>query len=144
MENQNGIYSFKRTLFSMLNNCISGVIETALLNVITVKKKKRYPSSHSEPACNFVTKSKCRYRRRFNLSLLSSRSTIKAILLSASVSDSLLQTSVALSANLCSVIKVAALLLADGYPATPAGHQSIKPWPALAAVTTVSCVKGEC
>ena len=39
MENQNGIYSFKRTLFSMLNNCISGVIETALLNVvITVKK----------------------------------------------------------------------------------------------------------
>ena len=39
LENQNGIYSFKRTLFSMLNNCISGVIETALLNVITVKKK---------------------------------------------------------------------------------------------------------
>ena len=38
LENQNGIYSFKRTLFSMLNNCISGVIETALLNVITVKK----------------------------------------------------------------------------------------------------------
>ena len=75
------------------------------------------------------------------LSLLSSRSTIKAIILSASVSDSLLQTSVALSANLCSVIKVAALLLADGYPD---GHQSIKPWPALAAVTTVSCVKGEC
>ena len=74
------------------------------------------------------------------MSLLSSRSTIKAIILSASVSDSLLQTSVALSANLCSVIKVAALL-ADGYPA---GHQSIKPWPALAAVTTVSCVKGEC
>ena len=72
--------------------------------------------------------------------MLSSRSTIKAIILSASVSDSLLQTSVALSANLCSVIKVAALL-ADGYPA---GHQSIKPWPALAAVTTVSCVKGEC
>ena len=57
------------------------------------------------------------------------------------MTDSLLQTSVALSANLCSVIKVAALLLADGYPA---GHQSIKPWPALAAVTTVSCVKGEC
>ena len=143
MENQNGIYSFKRTLFSMLNNCISGVIETALLNVITVKKNSviGYPSSHSEPACNFVTKSKCRYRRRFNLSLLSSRSTIKAIILSASVSDSLLQTSVALSANLCSVIKVAALLLADGYPD---GHQSIKPWPALAAVTTVSCVKGEC
>ena len=81
------------------------------------------------------------YRRRFNLSLLSSRSTIKAIILSASVSDSLLQTSVALSANLCSVIKVAALLLADGYPD---GHQSIKPWPAFAAVTTVSCVKGEC
>ena len=78
------------------------------------------------------------------MSLLSSRSTIKAIILSASVSDSLLQTSVALSANLCSVIKVAVLLLADGYPATPAGHQSIKPWPALAAVTTVSCVKGEC
>ena len=78
------------------------------------------------------------------MSLLSSRSTIKAIILSASVSDSLLQTSVALSANLCSVIKVAALLLADGYPATPAGHQSIKPWPALAAVTTVSCVKDEC
>ena len=76
------------------------------------------------------------------MSLLSSRSTIKAIILSASVSDSLLQTSVALSANLCSVIKVAALLLADGYPA--AGHQSIKPCPALAAVTTVSCVKGEC
>ena len=75
------------------------------------------------------------------MSLLSSRSTIKAIILSASVSDSLLQTSVALSANLCSVIKVAALLLADGYPA---GHPSIKPWPALAAVTTVSCVKGEC
>ena len=76
------------------------------------------------------------------MSLLSSRSTIKAIILSASVSDSLLQTSVALSANLCSVIKVAALLLAlaDGYPD---GHQSIKPWP-LAAVTTVSCVKGEC
>ena len=73
------------------------------------------------------------------MSLLSSRSTIKAIILSASVSDSLLQTSVASSANLCSVIKVAALLLADGYPA---GHQSIKPWPAprpaLAAVTTVS------
>ena len=75
------------------------------------------------------------------MSLLSSRSTIKAIILSASVSDSLLQTSVALSANLCSVIKVATLLLADGYPD---GHQSIKPWPALAAVTTVSCVKGEC
>ena len=66
------------------------------------------------------------------MSLLSSRSTIKAIILSASVSDSLLQTSVALSANRCSVIKVAALLLADGYPA---GHQSIEPWPALAAVT---------
>ena len=78
------------------------------------------------------------------MSLLSSRSTIKAIILSASVSDSLLQTtSVALSANLCSVIKVAALLLADGYPD---GHQSIKPRPALASVTTVtvSCVKGEC
>ena len=78
------------------------------------------------------------------MSLLSSRSTIKAIILSASVSDSLLQTSVALSANLCSVIKVAALLLADGYPA---GHQNIKhqtATPALAAVTTVSCVKGEC
>ena len=90
MENQNGIYSFKRTLFSMLNNCISGVIETALLNVITVKKKKALSEqsfTDSEPACNFVTKSKCRYRRRFNLSLLSSRSTIKAIILSASVSD---------------------------------------------------------
>ena len=45
------------------------------------------------------------------------------IILSASVSDSLLQTSVALSANLCSVIKVAALLLADGYPD---GHQRDK------------------
>ena len=47
------------------------------------------------------------------MSLLSSRSTIKAIILAACVSDSLLQTSVASSANLCSVIKVAALLLAE-------------------------------
>ena len=48
------------------------------------------------------------------MSLLSSRSTTKAMICSACVFDSLLQTSVASSANLCSVTKVAALLLADG------------------------------
>ena len=63
---------------------------------------------------------------------------------SACVFNYLLQTGVASSANLSSEIKVAALLLADGSrPAIKASE--IRPrLPPLAAVTTVSGVKGEC
>ena len=105
-------------LFSMSNNCLFRVMFNCVLKCHNCSQNSVIRSViQSEPACNFVTKSESIYYIGGGLNVvfvLSSRSTIKAIILAACVSDSLLQTSVASSANLCSVIKVAALLLADG------------------------------
>ena len=103
----------------MSNNCLFGVMFNCVLKCHNCSQNSVIRSViQSEPACNFVilcNEVGVDIGGGLNVvfAFVSKHDALKAIILAACVSDSLLQTSVASSANLCSVIKVAALLLAD-------------------------------
>ena len=98
----------------MSNNCLFGVMFNCVLKCHNCSQNSVIRSViQAEPACNFVTKSESISAAVYVVFAFVSKHDKGHTFGSVCVSDSLLQTSVASSANLCSVIKVAALLLAD-------------------------------